>query len=38
MARDDMFIEYLKTLGSGVYLVPPGCQEDGYIGEKLFAQ
>ncbi|RRD07206.1 deferrochelatase/peroxidase EfeB [Arachnia propionica] len=38
MARDDMFIEYLKTLGSGVYLVPPGCEEGGYIGERLFSQ
>lgn len=25
MARDDMFVEYLKTLGSGAYLVPPGA-------------
>lgn len=38
MARDDMFIEYLKTLATGVYLVPPGTIEGGYVGEKLFGQ
>ncbi|RRD51221.1 Dyp-type peroxidase [Arachnia propionica] len=36
MARDDMFVEYLKTLGTGVYLVPPGCAEGGFVGEGLF--
>ena len=38
MSRDDMFVEYLKTRSSGVYLVPPGCAEGGYVGEGLFAQ
>lgn len=36
MARDDMFVEYLKTQASGVYLVPPGIGEEGYIGQALF--
>ncbi len=36
MARDDMFIEYLKTLATGTYLVPPGISEGGYVGETLF--
>jgi deferrochelatase/peroxidase EfeB len=30
-----MFIEYLKTTASGVYLVPPGVGEDGFIGDTL---
>lgn len=37
MARDDMFVEYLKTLGSGVYVVPPGIAEGGWVGEPLFS-
>ena len=36
MARDDMFVEYLKTQASGVYLVPPGIEEGQYIGHTLF--
>ncbi|MDO5076927.1 iron uptake transporter deferrochelatase/peroxidase subunit [Corynebacterium sp.] len=36
MARDDMFIEYLKTTGSAVFLVPPGIQEGQYVGQQLF--
>ena len=38
MSRDDMFVEYLKTHSSGVYLVPPGISEGEYIGQRLFAQ
>ncbi|MFV0453117.1 MAG: iron uptake transporter deferrochelatase/peroxidase subunit [Propioniciclava sp.] len=37
MARDDLFIEYLKTTSSSVFLVPPGCAPDGYLGQPLFA-
>ncbi len=37
MARDDMFVEYLKTTSSSVFLVPPGVTGDGYIGHALFA-
>lgn len=36
MARDDMFVEYLKTRASGVYLIPPGVTEGHYIGQGLF--
>ena len=38
MARDDMFVEYLKTTGSAVFLVPPGAASEGHwVGESLFA-
>ncbi|QXT64013.1 iron uptake transporter deferrochelatase/peroxidase subunit [Tessaracoccus palaemonis] len=38
MARDDMFVEYLKTTGSAVFLVPPGATSEGHwVGESLFA-
>ena len=36
MARDDLFVEYLKTTGSAVFLVPPGVQEGQYVGQQLF--
>lgn len=37
MARDDMFIEYLKTTNSGVYIVPPGLADSAnFVGEGLF--
>ncbi|RNE48345.1 iron uptake transporter deferrochelatase/peroxidase subunit [Corynebacterium alimapuense] len=36
MARDDMFVEYLKTTNSGVYLVPPGVGTEDYVGQTLF--
>ena len=36
LARDDMFVEYLKTTGTGVFLVPPGVEgADDYIGRGL---
>lgn len=37
MARDDLFVEYLKTTSSSMFLVPPGVSEGGYVGEALFA-
>lgn len=37
MARDDLFVEYLKTSGSAVFLIPPGVAENESIGDKLFA-
>lgn len=37
MARDDMFIEYLKTTSSSVFLVPPGIGPDEFIGQGMFA-
>lgn len=36
MARDDLFVEYLKTTNTGLYLVPPGVGEEGFVGEGLF--
>lgn len=37
MARDDLFVEYLKTRSSSVFLVPPGVTEEGgYIGQAFF--
>lgn len=36
LSRDDMYVEYLKTLSSGLYLVPPGIKEGEYIGQALF--
>ena len=35
MSRDEMFVEYLKTTGSGVYLIPPGVGPEGYVGQAL---
>ncbi|MBK8470600.1 MAG: Dyp-type peroxidase [Actinomycetales bacterium] len=36
MARDDMFVEYLKTTSSSVFLVPPGVRPNEYVGQALF--
>lgn len=36
LARDDMFIEYLKTTGSALFLVPPGIEAGQYVGQQLF--
>ena len=36
MARDDLFVEYLKTTSSSVFLVPPGIEDGQYIGQQLF--
>ena len=36
MARDDLFVEYLKTTGTGLFLVPPGIADGQYIGQQLF--
>ena len=36
MARDDMFVEYLKTTSSSVFLAPGGVSESGYVGQPLF--
>lgn len=37
LARADLLNEYIKHVGSGVYAVPPGVREGGFIGETLFA-
>ena len=36
MARDDLFIEYLKTTSSSVFLVPPGMRDGEFAGQQLF--
>ncbi len=37
MARHDtMSVDYLVHTGSGLYAVPPGIHEGGYVGESLF--
>ncbi len=33
----DLLNEWISHVGSGVYAIPPGCSEGGYIGEGLFA-
>ena len=36
MARDDLFVEYLRTTSSSVFIVPPGIEEGTYVGQGLF--
>lgn len=36
MARDDLFVEYLKTTSSSVFVVPGGIREGEYVGQSLF--
>lgn len=36
MSRDDLFVEYLKTTGSALFIVPPGITDGQYIGHQLF--
>ena len=36
MARDDLFVEYLKTTASSVFRVPPGVSDGQYVGQQLF--
>ncbi|GAA5227920.1 iron uptake transporter deferrochelatase/peroxidase subunit [Paeniglutamicibacter antarcticus] len=37
MAKNDALQEYLKHTGSGLFAVPPGISQGGYLGESLFA-
>ncbi|MFE4835129.1 iron uptake transporter deferrochelatase/peroxidase subunit [Arthrobacter sp. NPDC056691] len=38
MAKEDVLaLEYLKHTGSGLFAVPPGTRQGGFIGEGLFA-
>ena len=37
MARHDALMEYLKVTGSGLFAVPPGAGDDGFVGQSLFA-
>ncbi|HHU11025.1 MAG TPA: Dyp-type peroxidase [Intrasporangiaceae bacterium] len=36
MARDDMFVEYLKTTSSSTFLVPRGIRDGEFVGQALF--
>jgi deferrochelatase/peroxidase EfeB len=37
LAKNDAMNEYLRHVGSGVFAVPPGASEGGFVGETLFA-
>ncbi|TQL51723.1 deferrochelatase/peroxidase EfeB [Ornithinicoccus hortensis] len=37
LSRDDALMEYLQHTGSGLFAVPPGASEGGWVGEGLFA-
>ena len=37
LSRNDRMNEYVKHVGSGVFAVPPGASQDGWVGETLFA-
>jgi deferrochelatase/peroxidase EfeB len=37
MARDDLFVEYLKTTSSSVFLIPPGITEGEHVGQAFFS-
>jgi deferrochelatase/peroxidase EfeB len=36
LATNDAMNEYLRHVGSGVFAVPPGATEGGFVGETLF--
>lgn len=37
LSRDDPMMEYIEHTGSGLFAVPPGIAEGGWIGETLFS-
>jgi deferrochelatase/peroxidase EfeB len=37
LARNDLMNEYIKHVGSALFVVPPGARAGGYVGETLFA-
>ncbi|MFJ2355158.1 iron uptake transporter deferrochelatase/peroxidase subunit [Frigoribacterium sp. NPDC087798] len=37
LSRNDRMNEYVKHVGSGIFAVPPGASQDGWVGETLFA-
>ncbi|MFB2584291.1 iron uptake transporter deferrochelatase/peroxidase subunit [Herbiconiux liukaitaii] len=37
LAKNDAMNEYLRHVGSGVFAVPPGASQGGFVGETLFA-
>jgi deferrochelatase/peroxidase EfeB len=37
LGANDKLNEYIKHVGSGVWVIPPGARRGGYVGEGLFA-
>ena len=37
MAEADLLNDYAVPIGSAVFVLPPGCDEDGWIGQGLLA-
>jgi deferrochelatase/peroxidase EfeB len=37
LARHDLMNEYVRHVGSALFVVPPGARRGGYVGETLFA-
>ena len=37
LSREDGMREYLTHTGSGLFAVPPGVRQGGFVGETLFA-
>ncbi|MBM2614254.1 Dyp-type peroxidase [Actinoplanes sp. LDG1-06] len=37
LADKDLLNEWITPIGSAVFAVPPGCDEDGWIGEQVLA-
>jgi dye decolorizing peroxidase len=37
LADKDLMNEWITPIGSAVFAVPPGCAEDGWIGERVLA-
>ncbi len=36
MARNDLLVEYLQHIGSGLWAVPPGIRQSEFVGQALF--
>lgn len=37
LAEADLLNDYAVPIGSAVFVLPPGCDEDGWVGQGLFA-
>ncbi len=37
MARNDLLVEYLQHVGSGLWAVPPGIADGEFVGQSLFS-
>ncbi len=37
LAEADLLNDYAVPIGSAVFVLPPGCDEDGWIGQEVFA-